>query len=233
MPSPVHGPPTIQQRCSPGFLSAKVTQPPLRLVISVSSLHIQAASPAPPRLLTVSLFYLSSIACFSRPRKCALPLGALRCVHSGHAPLKLSVFAASRSALASIKAPYHSSITRKSHLATHLSMGTNSDSSSPFSLAHMDAAALGSFLSSASSPLYPSTGSSALSETSGLDDSPPSDLSPEHAACASRSSSESPVRTGTSAGRKRVRPKIDLAPGQPPTARGNPRIRVFVACRQW
>ncbi|PIL34193.1 transcription factor [Ganoderma sinense ZZ0214-1] len=111
------------------------------------------------------------------------------------------------------------------------------DSDSPFfdsSLAQMDAAALGSFLSSVSSPLYPSTGSSTLSETSGLDDSPPSDLSPEHAACASRSSSESPVRLGasTSAGRKRVRPKIDLAPGQPPTARGNPRIRVFVACRQ-
>ena len=154
-------------------------------------------------------------------------------VHSNHASLKLSVLTASRSTLASIKAPYLSFIILKSRLATHLSMGTNSDSSSPFSLAHMDAAALGSFLSSASSPLYPSTGSSALSETSGLDDSPPSDLSPEHAACASRSSSESPVRTGTSAGRKRVRPKIDLAPGQPPTARGNPRIRVFVACRQW
>ncbi|RPD62664.1 hypothetical protein L226DRAFT_610838 [Lentinus tigrinus ALCF2SS1-7] len=29
---------------------------------------------------------------------------------------------------------------------------------------------------------------------------------------------------------KRVRPKIDLAPDQPPTVRGNPRIRVFVAC---
>ncbi|KAI1796440.1 hypothetical protein LXA43DRAFT_912176 [Ganoderma leucocontextum] len=70
-----------------------------------------------------------------------------------------------------------------------------------------------------------------MSDTSGPSDSPPSDLGPEHAG-PSRSSSASPVRTSTGAGRKRARPKVDLAPGQPPTARGNPRIRVFVACRQ-
>ena len=39
--------------------------------------------------------------------------------------------------------------------------------------------------------------------------------------------------SAAAANRKRIRPKIDLAPGQPPTARGNPRIRVFVACYQW
>ncbi|TFK82181.1 hypothetical protein K466DRAFT_666667 [Polyporus arcularius HHB13444] len=47
----------------------------------------------------------------------------------------------------------------------------------------------------------------------------------------SRSRSSSPVCT-TQASRRRVRPKIDLAPGQPSTKRGNPRIRVFVACYQ-
>ncbi|KAH9942321.1 uncharacterized protein BXZ73DRAFT_97734 [Epithele typhae] len=36
----------------------------------------------------------------------------------------------------------------------------------------------------------------------------------------------------TEPARKRVRSKVELAPGQPPTARGNPRIRVFVACYQ-
>jgi hypothetical protein len=29
------------------------------------------------------------------------------------------------------------------------------------------------------------------------------------------------------------RPRIDLAPDQPPTTQGRPRARVFVACRQW
>ena len=44
-----------------------------------------------------------------------------------------------------------------------------------------------------------------------------------------------PSRTqlAVSTTRRRVRAKIDLAPDQPPTARGNPRIRVFVACYQW
>ncbi|KAI0697750.1 hypothetical protein C8T65DRAFT_806929 [Cerioporus squamosus] len=49
----------------------------------------------------------------------------------------------------------------------------------------------------------------------------------------SRSSSSSSTRTSkTSRTRRRIRTKVDLAPGQPPTARGNPRIRVFVACYQ-
>ncbi|KAI1791304.1 hypothetical protein LXA43DRAFT_945720 [Ganoderma leucocontextum] len=86
---------------------------------------------------------------------------------------------------------------------------------------------LGSFLtgSTASSPLQPSTSSWDTPEPS---DSPPG---PEPAG-PSRSSSASPVRTSTGARRKRVRPTIHLAPGQPPTSRGNPRIRVWVACRQ-
>ena len=33
--------------------------------------------------------------------------------------------------------------------------------------------------------------------------------------------------------RKRIRPKIALDPSQPPTARGKPRARVYVACNQW
>ena len=123
----------------------------------------------------------------------------------------------------------HTRPLHKPRPTSYLTMTTDSDS--PFfdpspslvTVTQMDAATLESFLTATSSPLYPSTGSSALSDNSGLSDSPPSDLSPE----------VSPVRTYTSAGRKRVRPKIDLAPGQPPTARGNPRIRVFVACRQW
>ncbi|EJF65111.1 hypothetical protein DICSQDRAFT_132648 [Dichomitus squalens LYAD-421 SS1] len=72
-----------------------------------------------------------------------------------------------------------------------------------------------------------------MSEFSRLSDSPAGNLGPEHAG-PSRSSSSSPVRASSTAGagRKRIRPKVDLAPGQPPTARGNPRIRVFVACYQ-
>lgn len=62
----------------------------------------------------------------------------------------------------------------------------------------------------------------------------PSEPSPSEQAgpSTSRSPSPSPTR-GPKAARKRVRQKINLAPGQPPTARGNPRIRVFVACYQW
>lgn len=51
----------------------------------------------------------------------------------------------------------------------------------------------------------------------------------------SSSSSSSLTRTPatTPTGRKRPRHNINLAPDQPPTARGNPRVRVFVACFQW
>ncbi|KAI0829653.1 hypothetical protein BC628DRAFT_1314422 [Trametes gibbosa] len=47
------------------------------------------------------------------------------------------------------------------------------------------------------------------------------------------STASSPPSVSTSnLTRKRVRPKIALAPGQPPTARGNDRIRVYVACHE-
>ena len=70
------------------------------------------------------------------------------------------------------------------------------------------------------SPLHTAgSSSSALSDPSS---SPDADLDYDHP----RASQAGPSR-------KRLRPKIDLAPGQPPTARGNPRIRVFVACYQW
>ncbi|KAI0373410.1 hypothetical protein BV20DRAFT_962547 [Pilatotrama ljubarskyi] len=48
----------------------------------------------------------------------------------------------------------------------------------------------------------------------------------------SSSASTPPSVTTSNASRKRVRPKIALAPGQPPTARGNDRIRVYVACHE-
>ncbi|KAI0633373.1 hypothetical protein C8Q77DRAFT_1114598 [Trametes polyzona] len=51
-------------------------------------------------------------------------------------------------------------------------------------------------------------------------------------ASSSAASSPPPAATTTAAQRKRVRPKIALAPGQPPTARGNDRIRVYVACHE-
>jgi hypothetical protein len=42
-------------------------------------------------------------------------------------------------------------------------------------------------------------------------------------------------RSGPARTRKqrRERPRIELAPGQPPTTQGRPRERVFVACLQW
>ncbi|KAI0645408.1 hypothetical protein C8Q79DRAFT_964451 [Trametes meyenii] len=48
----------------------------------------------------------------------------------------------------------------------------------------------------------------------------------------SSSASSPPSGPTSNASRKRVRPKIALAPGQPPTARGNDRIRVYVACHE-
>ncbi|KAI0356193.1 hypothetical protein OH77DRAFT_1423788 [Trametes cingulata] len=48
----------------------------------------------------------------------------------------------------------------------------------------------------------------------------------------SSDASTPPSVTTSNASRKRVRPKIALAPGQPPTARGNDRIRVYVACHE-
>ncbi|EIW63043.1 uncharacterized protein TRAVEDRAFT_69195 [Trametes versicolor FP-101664 SS1] len=46
------------------------------------------------------------------------------------------------------------------------------------------------------------------------------------------SSTASSPPSGNTSSRRRVRPKIALAPGQPPTARGNDRIRVYVACHE-
>ncbi|KAH9855245.1 hypothetical protein C2E23DRAFT_883200 [Lenzites betulinus] len=48
----------------------------------------------------------------------------------------------------------------------------------------------------------------------------------------SSTASSPPSATTSNPSRKRVRPKIALAPGQPPTARGNDRIRVYVACHE-
>ncbi|KAI0655926.1 hypothetical protein C8Q70DRAFT_1016334 [Cubamyces menziesii] len=67
--------------------------------------------------------------------------------------------------------------------------------------------------------------------------SSPGILSPiDRASSAQPSSSASspPSTSGsaTSNPRKRIRPTIALAPGQPPTARGNDRIRVYVACHE-
>ncbi|KAI0334961.1 hypothetical protein GY45DRAFT_1317409 [Cubamyces sp. BRFM 1775] len=50
----------------------------------------------------------------------------------------------------------------------------------------------------------------------------------------SSSASPPPSTSGSTSSnpRKRIRPTIALAPGQPPTARGNDRIRVYVACHE-
>ncbi|KAI0743811.1 hypothetical protein C8Q80DRAFT_1183246 [Daedaleopsis nitida] len=81
---------------------------------------------------------------------------------------------------------------------------------------------------------YSGPSSASSPDPSGFSEpSPAAESGPEHAG-PSRSVSSSPPRASSSsnATRKRIRPKVDLAPGQPPTARGNPRIRVFVACYQ-
>ncbi|TBU25488.1 hypothetical protein BD311DRAFT_764367 [Dichomitus squalens] len=67
---------------------------------------------------------------------------------------------------------------------------------------------------------------------------PPSSASSTPAASASRhrpqikSASSSTPTSDPAPPRKRIRPKIALDPHQPPTARGNPRARVYVACNQ-
>ncbi|RPD63893.1 hypothetical protein L227DRAFT_572339 [Lentinus tigrinus ALCF2SS1-6] len=77
------------------------------------------------------------------------------------------------------------------------------------------------------SPSHTGT-SSASPSTSGVFEPSPSE---QAGPSTSRSPSSSPTRA-SKVSRKRIRPRIDLAPDQPPTARGNPRIRVFVACYQ-
>ncbi|KAI9067109.1 hypothetical protein FKP32DRAFT_1588923 [Trametes sanguinea] len=62
----------------------------------------------------------------------------------------------------------------------------------------------------------------------------PASVSPQPASTASGSSTASPPSATPESTklRKRIRPKIALAPDQPPTARGNDRIRVYVACHE-
>ncbi|TFK94583.1 hypothetical protein K466DRAFT_535614 [Polyporus arcularius HHB13444] len=83
------------------------------------------------------------------------------------------------------------------------------------------------------SPSPSHTGTTSTSPgTYGVSEPSPTEYGVEQAGpSSSRSSSSAPPRT-SKASRKRLRPKLDLAPGQPPTARGNARIRVFVACYQ-
>ncbi len=98
----------------------------------------------------------------------------------------------------------------------------------------LDTTELENILGISPSPSYTGTTSTSPGPgTSGVSEPSPTQSGVEQAGpSSSRSSSSSPPRT-SKASRKRVRPKLDLAPGQPPTARGNARIRVFVACYQW
>ncbi|KAI0775649.1 hypothetical protein BD413DRAFT_491464 [Trametes elegans] len=62
--------------------------------------------------------------------------------------------------------------------------------------------------------------------------SPVSQSGQQTSAASQSESSAAPSPPSASSSRKRVRPKIALAPDQPPTARGNDRIRVYVACHE-
>ncbi|KAI0702975.1 hypothetical protein C8T65DRAFT_655245 [Cerioporus squamosus] len=101
-----------------------------------------------------------------------------------------------------------------------------------YSLVDLDTSELESILGISPSPSYIGTSSASPGTSAASEPSPTqsSDLF-QTGPSSSRGSSSSPARTSKTYW-KRVRQKVDLAPGQPPTARGNPRIRVFVACYQ-